>query len=274
MLFSSIVCVCLLPLAAQQVGCNHLQGQLHVRHLLLLESEFGSFSFFATEKNVCLQWEHRWIGFTDLEDTDHLDPFDFSLSHSLFVYFGVWFRTPRNPKMLLTKNWTCIMSFFVFPASLGRLPSQFILLLSRPGRKPKKTHHPFGLVEVSMQLKFFPCVSLPFWHIVSPDIRCISCFLGGFGGGEGFLVKRRDQKSKEREMERGLENWLSLDSVAFRFLGTCFWISDWWINMRHIFLKQNSYVQLVVNCWFGFVVWDSRDHNPFQKHCKLVFKAL
>jgi len=69
-----------------------------------------------------------------------------------------------------------------------------------------KKHHPFGLVEVWMQLKFFPCVSLPFGTLCHPTCDVSLVFFGGFGGGEGFLVKRRDHKSKEREMERGLEN--------------------------------------------------------------------
>lgn len=84
---------------------------------------------------------------------------------------------------------------------VGKSIHSFIVTTREEANKKKK--HPFGLVEVSTQLKFFPCVSLPFWHIVSPDIRCFSCFFWGFGGGEGFLVKRRDQKSKEREKWKG-----------------------------------------------------------------------
>ena len=89
-------------------------------------------------------------------------------------------KTPQNPKMLLAKIWTCEcdMSFLFFPHDLGGLPQKNL----------------FGLVEVSMQLKFFPCVSLPFWHTVSPDIRCFSCFLGGFGGG--FFGEKKGPKVK------------------------------------------------------------------------------
>jgi len=66
---------------------------------LLLESEFGSFSLFATEKTQLLLAIGTSVDcFTDLEDADHLDPFDFSLSYSFFVYFGVWFETTSEPQ--------------------------------------------------------------------------------------------------------------------------------------------------------------------------------
>lgn len=117
MLFSSIVCVFLLLFAAQQVGCNHLQGQLHVRHLLLLESEFGSFSFFCNRKTQLLLAMGTSVDcFTDLEDTDHLDPFDFSLSYSLFIYFGVWFKNTSEPQDAFNKKLDMYHEFFVFPA--------------------------------------------------------------------------------------------------------------------------------------------------------------
>lgn len=103
--------------------------------------------------------------------------------------------------MLLTKIWTCEcdMSFLFFPHDLGGCQ---VIPFCHDSGGIKKTHHLFGLVEVSMQLKFFPCVSLPFWHIVSPDIRCFSGFFGGFGGG--FFGEKKGPKVQRERNGKGV----------------------------------------------------------------------
>ena len=63
-------------------------------------------SVFLQQKNTTFACNGNIGGliFSDLEDADHLDPFDFSLSYSFFVYFGVWFENTSEPQDAFSKN--------------------------------------------------------------------------------------------------------------------------------------------------------------------------
>ena len=113
---------------------------------------------------------------------------------SFCIFFRVWvLKPPLNCKMLSTKkNMTCDMrSFFTHD-----LEVQVIPFLSRLGFGPKNI---IPLVEVSMELKFFRCVSLPFWHIVSPDIGYCFYFFVSSVEGRGFFWCKEGLRREKRK---------------------------------------------------------------------------
>ena len=242
MLFSSIVIVrvFLLPLAASRLVAIIFKGNCMSDTFCCLNQNLDRSAFLQQKKhNFCLQLEHRWIvSLIWKMQTIWIRLISHYHTHFLYILES-GLKPPRNPKILLTKKWTPDMSFLFFPAWRGRLPRHSFYCHDSGGREKTSSFWVGWGLDATEVLPL--CLFAFLAHCVTRHAMFLLFFLGVLVEGRVFLVKRRDHKSKEREMERGLENWLSLYSMAFRFLEpqcrTCFWISDWWINMRHIFSK-------------------------------------
>lgn len=203
MLLSRIVCVLKKfhwPL--KKVGCNHLQGQLHVRHLLLLE--FGSFSFLP-QKNATLACSGNIGGLFHL--FGRYRPFGsvWFLILILYAFCCIFWSLVWNtsePQDAFNEKHGHVLWVFCFPRMTWEVAKSFLYCHDLGGSKKKII--PLGWLRsrcnwssslVSLYLFGTLC------HLTS---GVFPVFFGGVWWRGGFFGEKKGPKVKRERIGKGV----------------------------------------------------------------------